>query len=479
MKKWEENPKEKNKENNNVQNDKIRDESNFMLKTIEDDMIKMINNIKLFKIIYSEFSEKDEIQKFDKINKLLDECKEIFKDIEKGNKDILNKWQNKFKNNKDFDELITKLKNNEQINDKKNFYDIIKNLMIITKKSLYYSDIKCILFFINLFEANETELTKNLKEKKNEYEDENFNFNKLLNIYKYLEEKKIYINNGKDDSSLIKFIRFIYNKKNEINFLKTKDVDLTTILLYRLNPNVDSYKFNDILDYLKCIDFIKDMKEKFTDENLIIKLRNKLSKNDIDNILNSFKSYFKNYERIKLFYSKDFYGNIKYILNNSIYQIKLFQQKFRVYDNMQKEIEDIIAKDLNGLIRLKYNININFEDQTDNIILDEKLLEELKKKKMKIEIFIKYTEQLQVICEYFSRLENCSFPLFIEVKIILSKDIITYKLCDNYIEYDELIIKLEEYYKTTKEFRTKFYKENEYFRFLYSKQFYRLIKKNE
>ena len=184
MKKWEEKPKEKNKENNNIQNDKISDESNFMLKTLEDDMIKMINNIKLFKIIYSEFSEKDEIEKFDKVNKLLDECKEIFKDIEKGNKDILNKWQNKFKNNKDFDELITKLKNNEQINDKKNFYDIIKNLMIITKKSIYYSDIKCILFFINLFEANETELTKNLKEKKKEYEDENFNFNKLLNIYK-------------------------------------------------------------------------------------------------------------------------------------------------------------------------------------------------------------------------------------------------------------------------------------------------------
>ena len=215
MKKWVENPKEKNKKDNNEQNDKIRDESNFMLKTLEDDMIKMINNIKLFKIIYSEFSEKDEIQKFDKVNKLLDECKEIFKDIEKGNKDILNKWQNKFKNNKDFDELITKLKNNDQINDKKNFYDIIKNLMIITKKSLYYSDIKCILFFINLFEANETELTKNLKKKKNEYEDENFNFNKLLNIYKYLEEKKIYINNGKDDSSLIKFIRFIYNKKKK------------------------------------------------------------------------------------------------------------------------------------------------------------------------------------------------------------------------------------------------------------------------
>ena len=165
MKKWVENPKEKNKKDNNEQNDKIRDESNFMLKTLEDDMIKMINNIKLFKIIYSEFSEKDEIQKFDKVNKLLDECKEIFKDIEKGNKDILNKWQNKFKNNKDFDELITKLKNNDQINDKKNFYDIIKNLMIITKKSLYYSDIKCILFFINK-KKNKKIKKKNKRKKK-------------------------------------------------------------------------------------------------------------------------------------------------------------------------------------------------------------------------------------------------------------------------------------------------------------------------
>ena len=41
MKKWVENPKEKNKKDYNEQNDKIRDESNFMLKTLEEDMIKI------------------------------------------------------------------------------------------------------------------------------------------------------------------------------------------------------------------------------------------------------------------------------------------------------------------------------------------------------------------------------------------------------------------------------------------------------
>ena len=205
MKKWEENPEEKDKKNNNIQDIRINNESNFMLKTLEDDLVKIFKNVNIFQIIYSEFSEKEEIQKFEKVKKLFNECKDIFKDIEKGNKDILIKWQNKFKNYNNIDEIIKQLKNYEQIKDKENLEEINKNLRILTKKSLYYSDIKNLLFFIHLFEAKETKLTKYLKEKKSEFEDkEHFNFNKLVDIYNYLEEKNIYINNGKDDSSLIK-----------------------------------------------------------------------------------------------------------------------------------------------------------------------------------------------------------------------------------------------------------------------------------
>ena len=127
-----------------------------------------------------------------------------------------------------------------KIEDKEDFNEIAKNILICVKKNIYYSDIKCLLYFIALFKSNETELTKYLKEKQYKFEDkEHFNFDKLVNISNYLEEKKIYINNGKDDSPLIKFVRLLYNKEKEINFLKKKDMNYTIDFLKDLDPNID------------------------------------------------------------------------------------------------------------------------------------------------------------------------------------------------------------------------------------------------
>ena len=42
---------------------------------------------------------------------------------------------------------------------------------------------------------------------------ESLNFDKLININNYLEDKNIYINDEKEESSLIKFVRFLYNKE--------------------------------------------------------------------------------------------------------------------------------------------------------------------------------------------------------------------------------------------------------------------------
>ena len=461
-----------------LKGEKKENVSNLIMKSLEDNLSKIKKEIDLLQIINSEFQENDESEKFNKANELLNECKEIFKDIEKGNKDILDKWKNKFKNYSNVDEIIRQMKNYDKIKDKEDFDEIIKNILILTKKDIYYHDIKCILYFIQLFEAEETELSKYLREKKLGFKDKtNFNFENLININNYLEEMNIYINDGKDDSSLIKFIRLLYNKEKEINYLKTKDVDITTALLYRLNPKIESIKFNDILEYLSCIDFINDIKDKLTDNNLLIKLSTKLFKMNIDKVLLWFKSYFDNYDKLKFLDSKDLYGNIKYILNNSKFEISLFKREFKVYDDDQNEINDIIVKNLNGLIKLKYNINLNFGELPDNIKLDEKQKEELNNKKRKIEIFIKYVQQIQNINNYFSKLENKGCPFFIDITIIITKEKIIYELVNNSLSYDELINKLKEYYNTIKEYQLRFYKENEYFRYVYNKQLYRLYKR--
>ena len=77
---------------------KKENESNLIMKSLEDSLSKIKKEIDLLQIINSEFQEKDESEKFNKANELLNENKEIFQDLEKGNKDILDKLQNKFKN---------------------------------------------------------------------------------------------------------------------------------------------------------------------------------------------------------------------------------------------------------------------------------------------------------------------------------------------------------------------------------------------
>lgn len=61
--------------------------------------MKALKAIKLFKIILENFTKGDnEKAKFNKTIQLFDFCKIIFTDINQGNQNILNKWQDVFKN---------------------------------------------------------------------------------------------------------------------------------------------------------------------------------------------------------------------------------------------------------------------------------------------------------------------------------------------------------------------------------------------
>ena len=57
------------------------------------------------------------------------------------------------------------------------------------------------------------------------------------------------------------------------------------------------------------------------------------------------------------------------------------------------------------------------------------------------------------------------------------KDNIKYILVNIELNYEKLIFKLKEYCNALVRYQSKFYKENEYFRFVYEKQLYRLYKR--
>ena len=111
--------------------------------------------------------------------------------------------------------------------------------------------------------------------------------------------------------------------------------------------------------------------------------------------------------------------------------------------------------------------------------MSEDKKKELKEKRKKIEIFVKYIERLQNILNYFTYIENKGCPFLIYIKIIASKDNIKYELVNDKLENKEFIIKLKQFCNTIDEYQKQFYKENEYFRFIYDKQLYRLYKKTK
>jgi len=64
-----------------------------------------------------------------------------------------------------------------------------------------------------------------------------------------------------------------------------------------------------------------------------------------------------------------------------------------------------------------------------------------------------------------------------EVQIINTKNNIMYKLGNKFYEYNELISDLKDYNDAMKQYQLKFYEENEYFRYIYNRQIFRLLKR--
>ena len=60
-----------------------------------------------------------------------------------------------------------------------------------------------------------------------------------------------------------------------------------------------------------------------------------------------------------------------------------------------------------------------------------------------------------------------------DITVTAKKDNIKYILINTELKYKELMFKLKEYYNILVRYQSKFYKENEYFRFVYEKQLYR------
>ena len=97
-------------------------------------------------------------------------------------------------------------------------------------------------------------------------------------------------------------------------------------------------------------------------------------------------------------------------------------------------------------------------------------------KNKKIEIFVRYVEQLQNIIKYFKKLEDHVCPFLIDIVVKTSKDVITFELVNEPLKYEKLIILLKEYCRAIIENQSKFYKENEFFRLVFDRQLYRLFK---
>jgi len=164
--------------------------------------------------------------------------------------------------------------------------ELIDDLTIILKSKKYEKDLKSIIFFFeslnpadNLWKTNFPEVYETLSEA--DLED-------LKRILGELKTKGIY--DYEKNNDYVKLFTSLYEKKEAIDFLKSKKIQDMKYLRDRIDPIVQNLTLEDIEDTEECIKIFSKFKEK--DNFTVFKyIKSKINYQQI----NKFENFSKNY----------------------------------------------------------------------------------------------------------------------------------------------------------------------------------------
>ena len=474
---------EKTIKNYNNQRMKISIELKELKKVCE--KINKVKDLILFKVIYDEAYGRDQnkrfnegINKLDKIQSLLDKDNYNIKEIYKDNQKIFDKIKNIVSKNESNADLIIyqmidyyldkmegiteakEIKEEKRKKMKEEKKELIDDLIIIFKSKKYEIDLKSINFFFENFNPNDKTWIEKLPK---EYETlSKMDLEELKNHLKVLKDNKIYDYTQK--SNYFKLFTSLYEKKEAINFLLSKTDKDIKYLYDRIEPTNRTLTIKTIEDCEKCINIFKIFKEYKNNFDLFEYIKQEFNKDNEQ--ISIFESYSKNYVSIIELDRNDglsfkFFENVNNIIKNACFIFKQDNEDFCYGKNKSKT-------NMKELINLKNKIHIKFQREKEEDIVQIKC--------QKLIFFKENISNLEKIYDDMKVLQTkgSSLPILIIIKIEYPN--ITYslnKMEANFEDIKDFLFRAKTEHIAQMDL---LYKENKYLRFLYGKQFRRIIK---
>ena len=343
--------------------------------------------------------------------------------------------------------------------------NLIDELTILFKSKKYELDIKSMIFFFDYFEKDNEYWNKKLNEKYLDLSRYN-DFNEIKIKLMELKENKIY--NYQNIKKYNQLFTCLYEKREAIDFLFSKNIEDIDKLKDRIQPINRTINIKDIIDTKNCIIGINRMKS-LKDNNKIFKYIQTMNEERID----QFENYSKIYSSI---IELDINNEDSENIYDKVYDI-IHDASFNIYQDSEELLyrgneKNITMKEL---INLKNKIYIKNDEEKDNIE------DEILRNKFKILICFKNIVcNLEIINDYMTVLRNKgnSLPIRINIKITVDNNepIIKYYLDDKEISFEEIydfLLKVKITYISQLDSLYK-YKIN--LRFLYGKQFRTFMK---
>lgn len=208
---------------------------------------------------------------------------------------------------------------------------IIDKIKIIENIKLYIKNIENIIFFLDKIGVKKTDFYENLKGIINSLKllDNGKETNKYNEIKKYLDLlKKENIFDYKAKNDYLCIFRYLNDKTGEnITYLLEKDVNTAKILEEKLDPMETTLTSDDLMFFVGCIKFIKDLYIlNSTDKEVFNKIQEKIGEDESESNLKAFKNYSKSVKSIKELenYSDEDNSILTQIKNNKIQVCILF-----------------------------------------------------------------------------------------------------------------------------------------------------------
>ena len=443
-------------------------EDSTNIKTSEEKIF--IETEKEFEKLLILFKENEWVSKID-VN-IINECYNVIKEISMDEIKIeLNFIKKYFYLNDVKDEHIQKIQN---------------ELFILSKREEIFLDVNSCLYFINELKSVKTEFSEKLESIKNNIKG-NILIEEINEYCEFLENNNIKIFNLNDgEKNFLDILKMLYNNKGSIDLILTIKEEqcryLQEIAFDADNcfiTSVEIQAMSQSSDFIRKLNIIGNGT---TDLELISIFKKAIIENK--NIIPYFAIYTKNYSQIKDLFMQKLYKTqttrkiIKNICQKSHFTLCICNEKEEYFSFSGEYFEEEENNNDNQL-EVKNNI-IKLEDLIEfrgRAMLAKKLGEDKMKEEKEIfelnQFFSERVNEISKINLILQKIAKRGYSENIMIEIIITdlKTVYSFERKIQFKDYQDCIQFLNEILKKTTETQLHFYKQNEFIRYIYGRQF--------